>query len=546
MKAKKVMAMAMASAMILSLTACGGSSSDSSSKGDSSGSDSKATVSVVEPNKDAANTEKTDETLTVGLSSEPSSLYGASVGKTENEEQIIGNAILDSLVKFNYATNEIEPSLATDWEWTDDTHLKFTLRDDVTMSDGTPLTADDVVYTCNEIWVKQNTTNDTGKYFVGATKDDDQTVTIEFNTTAPDFLKMLSWTNFGIVSEDEVNAAGGLEATSTNPVIGSGPYKFKEWKNGQSVTLERNDDYWDKDYVGYYKEIVFTFTSDAAAREMAVESGDADIAYDMPVSQAATYAENDSVNTTIYDFGQTMHLWYNQGENAGATKDEKVREAIDKALDFDAIAQVGTAGFADASLSYWDPSCDYYTENYTKEERAVDVDGAKELLEEAGYGDGLEITALALQEYTPVLTVMQANLAEAGITLKIDTPDTAQFVEDAFGGDYDLICVGDTPAVRTPASVMPFLQKMNVDGPGMVIGGAKWTSDEIDSTITNLISASDMDKATELATKLDNIIKEQTICSNLYPEIKASVYAKDLKGFNTMERGYIDVTGFYE
>lgn len=546
MKAKKVMAMAMASAMILSLTACGGSSSDSSSKGNSSSSDSKATVSVVEPNKDAANTEKTDETLTVGLSAEPSSLYGAAVGKTENEEQIIGNAILDSLVKFNYATNEIEPSLATDWEWTDDTHLKFTLRDDVTMSDGTPLTADDVVYTCNEIWVKQNTTNDTGKYLVGATKDDDKTVTIEFNTTAPDFLKMLSWTNFGIVSEDEVNAAGGLEATSTNPVIGSGPYKFKEWKNGQSVTLERNDDYWDKDYVGYYKEIVFTFTSDAAAREMAVESGDADIAYDMPVSQAATYAENDSVNTTIYDFGQTTHLWYNQGENAGATKDEKVREAIDKALDFDAIAQVGTAGFADASLSYWDPSCDYYTENYTKEERAVDVDGAKELLEEAGYGDGLEITALGLQENTPVLTVMQANLAEAGITLKIDTPDTAQFVEGAFGGDYDLICVGDTPAVRTPASVMPFLQKMNVDGPGMVIGGAKWTSDEIDSTITELISESDTDKATELATSLDEMVKEGTICSNLYPEMKASVYAKDLKGFNTIERGFIDATGFYE
>lgn len=546
MKAKKVMAMAMASAMILSLTACGGSSSDSSSKGDSSSSDSKATVSVVEPNKDAANTEKTDETLTVGLSAEPSSLYGAAVGKTENEEQIIGNAMLDSLVKFNYTTNEIEPSLATDWEWTDDTHLKFTLRDDVTMSDGTPLTADDVVYTCNEIWVKQNTTNDTGKYLVGATKDDDHTVTIEFNTTAPDFLKMLSWTNFGIVSEDEVNAAGGLEATSTNPAIGSGPYKFKEWKNGQSVTLERNDDYWDKDYVGYYKEIVFTFTSDAAAREMAVESGDADIAYDMPVSQAATYAENDSVNTTIYDFGQTTHLWYNQGENAGATKDEKVREAIDKALDFDAIAQVGTAGFADASLSYWDPSCDYYTENYTKEERAVDVDGAKELLEEAGYGDGLEITALGLQDNTPVLTVMQANLAEAGITLKIDTPDTAQFVEGAFGGDYDLICVGDTPAVRTPASVMPFLQKMNVDGPGMVIGGAKWTSDEIDSTITELISESDTDKATELATSLDEMVKEGTICSNLYPEMKASVYAKDLKGFNTIERGFVDVTGFYE
>ena len=86
----------------------------------------------------------------------------------------------------------------------------------------------------------------------------------------------------------------------------------------------------------------------------------------MPESQAATYKENDSVNTTIYDFGQTTHLWYNMGDNAGATKDEKVREAIDKALDFDAIAQVGTAGFGESSLSYLDPCCDYYTENYKR------------------------------------------------------------------------------------------------------------------------------------------------------------------------------------
>lgn len=547
MKAKKVMAMAMASAMILSLTACGGgNSSDDAAKGGETQSEEKATVNVVEPNKDAANTEKTDETLTVGLASEPSSLYGASVGKTENEEQIIGNAMLDSLVKFNYATNEIEPSLATEWEWVDDTHLKFKLRDDVTMSDGTPLVADDVVYTCNKIWIEKNTTNDTGKFIAGATAEDEHTVVIEFNTVAPDFLKMMSWTNFGIVSEDEVNAAGGIDKVSTNPAVGSGPYKFKEWKNGQSVTLERNENYWDEEYAGYYKEIVFTFTSDAAAREMAVESGDADIAYDMPVSQAATYAENDAVNTTIYGFGQTTHLWYNQGENAGVTKDEKVRQAIDMALDFDAIAQVGTAGFGEAALSYWDPSCDYYNANYTKEERAVDVEGAKALLEEAGYADGLEVTALGLQDITPVLTVMQANLVEAGITLKIDTPDTAQFVEGAFGGNYDLICVGDTPAIRTPASVMPFLQKLNVEGPGMVIGGAKWTNDEFDSTITELISEADTEKAAELATTLDEMVKDQTVCSNLYSEMKSSVYAKDLKGFNTIERGFVDVTGFYE
>ena len=552
MKTKRILALALAGAMVMSMAACGGN--DNSSNGTSSnttsgdnGSTAESTVSVIEPNQDPANTEKTDEELVVGLASEPSVLYGVAAGTVENEEQIIGHALFDSLVKYNYTTHEVEPNLATSWEWVDDTHLKFTLRDDVTMADGTPLVADDVVYTCNDIWVALNQANDTGKNIVGATADDEHTVTIEFASVAPDFLTMLTWTNFGIVSKDEVEAAGGLDAVSKEPAnIGTGPYKFKEWKHGQYVLLERNDDYWNKDYVGYYKTIKITFTSDAAAREMAVESGDAQIAYDMPVSQASTYAASDAVNTTIYGFGQTTHLWYNMGDNAGVTKDAKVRAAIDKALNFDAIAQVGTAGFAPAAMSYWDPTCDFYQENYTAEERAVDIEGAKALLAEAGYENGLEITALGLQDNTAVLTVMQANLAEAGITLTLNTPDTAQFVGDAFGGNYDIICVGDTPNVRTPASVMPFLNNTNVYGQGMVIGGPKWTNDEFDSKITELITAEDTDTAKAVATELDNMVKEETICSNLYSEMKASVYAKDLKGFNRIERGFIDITNFYK
>ena len=552
MKTKRILALALAGAMVMSMAACGGNSdssngtSSNTTSGDN-GNTAESTVSVIEPNQDPANTEKSDEELVVGLSSEPSVLYGVAAGTVENEEQIIGHALFDSLVKYNYNTHEVEPKLATSWEWVDDTHLKFTLRDDVTMSDGTPLVADDVVYTCNEIWVALNQANDTGKNIIGATADDEHTVTIEFASVAPDFLTMLTWTNFGIVSKDEVEAAGGLEAVSKEPAnIGTGPYKFKEWKHGQYVLLERNDDYWDKDYVGYFKTIKLTFTSDAAAREMAVESGDAQIASEMPVSQAATYAANDAVNTSIYGFGQTTHLWYNMGDNAGATKDVKVRQAIDKALNFDAIAQVGTAGFASAALSYWDSSCDFYQDFYTAEDRAVDIEGAKALLAEAGYENGLEITALGLQDNAAVLTVMQANLAEAGITLTIDTPDTAQFVESAFGGNYDIICVGDTPNVRTPASVMPFLNNNNVYGTGMVIGGPKWTNDEFDSKITELITAADTDTAKSVATELDNMVKEERVCSDLYTEMKAVVYAKDLKGFNRMERGFLDITNFYK
>lgn len=549
---KRLICILLSCVMVLSLVACGGgggSETDPTGGGGSETGGSSGGSEVAEalqPNTDADNTETSDETLVVALGSEPSTLFGPAGGKIENEEQIINSALLDTLVDYNYVTGEVEPCLATAWEWVDDTHLRFTLREGVTMSDGTPLVAEDVVFSAN-MWRDQNATTDTGKYIAGAVAEDEQTVVIEFNTVAPDFLSLMSYGTYGIVSEAEVEAAGGFEGVQQTPIIGCGPYKFVSWEKGQSVTIERNDDYWNAaEDPAYFKTVRFTFVNDAGTRAMSVQSGNADVAYNMPINQAATYVSDTSVKTTIYPFGQVIHLWYNMGENAGATSDPLVREAIDKALDFDAIAQVATAGYGEASLSYFDTSCPYYKANYTAEERAVDIEGAKELMEQAGYADGLELNILGMLYETTILAVMQSCLSQIGITLNIDTPDTAQFVEAAMGGDYDLICVGDMPAIRTPATVCPFLQTLNVEGPGMVIGGPKWTTDEIDTLISNIITAEDNTAAETYATEFDSTIKEQTICSNLYPELIASVYATDLKGYCRLERGYIDVTELYK
>ncbi|MCD7868871.1 MAG: ABC transporter substrate-binding protein [Clostridiales bacterium] len=502
-----------------------------------------ASAAVKGANEDEANTTKSDETLHIALASEPSNLWPAGATSTENEAQIVSSALLDTLVTKDYSTGEVLPNIATEWEWVDDTHCTFTLRDDVINSLGEALTAEDVVYCVNDVWIALDASNDTGRYLVGATADDEYVVTIEFNVAAPDLVEMLSWSNFGIVSEAEVEAAGGIEAATKSPTIGSGKYKFTEWNSGQSITLTRNEDYWNEDYAGYFETIIFTFTNDAAAREMAVESGDVDVAYDMPVIQAATFAESESVQTIMYSFGQNAHLWYNMTEEH-ATSDALVREAIDLALNFDSLFQVGTAGYGEQALGYFGTDSPYYTEMYTEEERAVDVETAKALLEEAGYGDGLELTTVGLQDVTALYTVIQENLREIGITLTINTVDTAQFVEDAFGGNYDIIMVGEYTAARYP-TLFCFLDAETIAS-GYVIGGPKTTTDEIDALITEIIEATDEETAKEAAVELETILKEETIVSNLYSEMKASIISNDLKGYNTLERGFIDPTGFYK
>jgi len=501
-----------------------------------------ASADIIGADVDAPNTTKTDETLVVTLASEPSTLWGSGAGQVENEAQIIISATQDTLVNVDKTTGEILPRLATAWEWVDSTHCKFTLRDDVTMTDGSPLVADDVVYSVG-VWTEFSANNDTGRYLVGAEAVDEHTVVIEFVQECPDLVSMMCWSNFGIVSQDEVEALGGVEAACKNPVMGSGRYIFKEWVSGQSVTLERNENYWDPDYAGYFKTIVVKFTNDPAAREMAIESGDSQVAADMPVIQATAYQGSPNVNVVIYDFGQVTHLWYNMTEGR-ATADQKVRQAIEKAINYEALAMVGTGGQGTQALGYLSPASPYYHEIYTPEERALDIEGAKALLAEAGYPDGLTLEILGLQDSVPTYTVIQENLRAIGITLNINTPDTASFVGDAFGGNYDLIVVGEWIPNRNPSAYV-FVSEAQIAS-GFVIGGPKVTTPELEALRQQIIKEPDNATASGYMEELETILKNDTITTNLYPELKAAVVAKDLKGFGTIERGFMDITTLYK
>ncbi len=539
MKLKRLVSTGLAAVMALSMVACGGS--DSQSQDNASG-DTEKVVAENTANADEANTTKSDETLVIALESEPSSMAPTLVGQSENESSIISGAILDTLVAQDQTTGEIIPNLATEWEWLDDYRLQFTLRDDVKMTDGSLLTPEDVVYTF-ETLATQSGNNDGGKFLDPSKNEvvDEHTVILGFNTVAPDLVTMLTWTPFGIFSQEEVEALGGYEEASKNPVIGSGRYKFKEWVQGQYVVLERNEDYWNPDYTGYFKELKFTFTQDPASREMAVEAGDAGVAYAIPVAQASTYVNNENIKTSFYSFGQVYHIWMNIRDSV-PMQDVRVREALDKALDYDAIAAYATGGQAGQALGYLDENVPFYVQSYTAEERAQDIEGAKALLEEAGYGDGLTISCLGTAEAEGLYTVMQAQLAQAGVTLEINTVDIPTFVQGANGGDYDIILVGEYLDSRNPSAYV-FFDQNSIDT--FNIGGDKYTTDEIWSAVQDVIQAEDNDTAKEKVAALEEIFKRDTLVLNLCPELKAIITQNDIKGLSTRERGFIDATTFY-
>ena len=543
MKVRKLVSLGLVAVMALSLAACGGNGGDKPATGtEASGGSVQEQMEasgLQTANSETGNTQTTDETIVVQLGSYPDYLWHPGAEQSgANEEQIINSAILDRLVDYDEVTNEVVPMLAESWE-DDGQTFTFHLRSGVKMTDGSDFTADDVVYSVN-VWKEKCATNDTGKYIESVEKVDDSTVAIKFNCVAPEILKMLSWGNFGIVSEDEVNAVGGLEAASQNPVMGSGKYKFKEAKTGEYIILERNDNYWNPDYKGYFKEIKFTFVNDSNAKVSAVMSGDAQVAYDMPVAQANSFATNEELRTYLYTNGEVEHLFFNMGEGH-PTSDVLVRQAIDKALDYDAIAAVATAGFGTQALSYVQKAAPYYKEGWTAEEKAVDIEGAKDLLAQAGYDESnpLKITTVTLPDLMDVYTVMQANLKEAGIELEIQQVDMGGFVPAMlFDKSYDIVAIGDNLVMRTP-------QMPQFVSPGIVFGGPNKELPDHVEILTRLMAASDAD-APAILEEYQNKLKEDYACTNLYEAYRASIVGKDIKGFAIRERGYIDVTTLYK
>ncbi|MCR5678145.1 MAG: ABC transporter substrate-binding protein [Agathobacter sp.] len=538
MRRKKFGAVLLAAAMSVSLIACG--SSNNSSTQNTQSTPEETGVKTINVGY-MANTEKSDETVVIELGSYPDNLWhplieGASTG---NEEAVISSCFLDRLVNYDPEARKVIPGLAESYE-VGDKDITFHIRQGVKMTDGSDLTADDVVYSAN-LWKTNGATSDTGKYIEGVEKVDDTTVKITFNVPAVSMERMLTWSNFGIVSEDEINALGGLEKANTNPVMGCGKYKFKEAKTGEYIILERNDNYWDSNYTGYFKEIKFIFVADANAAIQAVQAGDAQVADQIAVSQAATFAENESVHTYLYPNGEMEHLFFNMGESH-VTSDIRVRQAIAKCLNYDAITATNTAGFGTTALSYFDPSAGYYVEGWTKEEMAQDIEGAKALLEEAGYNESnpLEIVVYTMQDQVELYTVMQNNLAQAGITLKMEVVDMGGFVPALlFDKTYDIVAIGDDTSYRGPQTPQFVCE-------GIVFGGFGIPLPEHEEILNRLVAASSDEDAKAIATEYNEKIKKDCSVVNLCQNYHAAITATDLKGVTTRERGFIDPTNLYK
>ncbi|AIT25022.1 ABC transporter substrate-binding protein [Bordetella holmesii] len=301
---------------------------------------------------------------------------------------------------------KVVPRLATSWEQVSPTLYRFKLREGVKFHDGAPFTADDAVFSIHRAMAP---TSNYKAYTTGikeARKVDDHTIEIE--TTAPNpvllrqlpnvFIMNRAWSEKHNVAkpQDFVNKEETFAARNTN---GTGPYKLKSREVDVRTTFEENPDWWNKkDKVGNVTEVVFTPIKQNATRTAALLSGEIDFVLDPAAQdldrlrQQAKVVEGNEYRTIYIGYDQKRpELLYSSIKGKNPFQDARVREALYRAIDADAIKRAVMRGLSAPTGTMIAPQVHGWTEDLHKRV-PYDPEKARALLKEAGYDGTLNFT----------------------------------------------------------------------------------------------------------------------------------------------------------
>ena len=350
--------------------------------------------------------------------------------------------------------------------------ITLNLRDDLVWSDGTPLTAEDFVFTWQMIVDPANTVSSVYPYDYLASVEapDPQTVVMTFSEL---FVPWQATFWKGIlpkhVLEPVFEAEGSIDAAEWNmaPTVGCGPFEFVEWESGSFMNFVRNTNYWDGQSI--LDEIFLQFVPDDASQTAAIIAGDADLGTfpplsDVPALQAA------GVDIITVNGGYAEGWFFNMREMASpGARDLAVRQAVAMALDRESIVSDLLYGLAPVAETYWDALPAYVSPDI--EPWTYDPEAAKALLEAAGWidrdGDGIREDAegnkLTLIHGTTIReirqdiqAVAQQMLRDVGIDLQINSWDA-----DFFFASY----ADGSPAALGEVDVMEWSDCTNFPDP---------------------------------------------------------------------------------
>ncbi|SLN61258.1 ABC transporter substrate-binding protein [Roseisalinus antarcticus] len=376
------------------------------------------------------------------------------------------------------------PDLATSWEQTAPTTWTFTLRDDVTFHNGEAFTSADVKYSFERILDPATASAYAGLYTQIDSIDTPDPTTVVFNlkSTFGPFLTNMA-TNGQIVNQTAIET--GDPARSP---VGTGPFEFVEWVQGDHITVTRNEDYF-KDDRPYLDSITFRFLPVDQSRITALSTGELDWVDAIPLQLVPSLSQDERFNyVTSPVAGIPDYLAMNT--QVAPFDDVRVRQAVALAINREDIRAVAYLGTGELGLIEMPTGSKWYDDTGVfAAER--DVEAARALLAEAGYPDGLSIEYLGLTQYPELLKtgqVVRESLKDIGIDMNIRAVEVSVWFDAFVSGGYQITSAYQERTIDPDNFYTLVLRS------GAPVNTTGYVNPELDALIDEAAAATDMEE----------------------------------------------------
>ncbi len=369
----------------------------------------------------------------------------------------------EALVGWNQKL-EMVPMLATSWKQMSPTVWRFELRKGVNFYDGTPFTADDVVFTMARIAGDGSDMKTYANEVKETRKIDSHTVEIETKTALPILPQILSqvyimskkWCEDNNATRP-VDRRKGIENTASFKTNGTGPFHVRERQPGVRTVFVRNPRYWGK-IEGNVQEVIFTPIANPATRVAALLSGEVDVMEPVPVQDVARINANAGTRVLAGPELRTIFLGMDQkrdellfsnvkGKNP--FKDKRVRQAFYQAIDIEGIKKTVMRDASRPTALMVGPGINGWSEAQDKR-LPHDTEAAKKLLAEAGYPNGFEVGMNCPNDRyvndAQICQAVAANLSRIGVKVNLQAETKGTYFPKILRRDTSFYLLGWTPS----------------------------------------------------------------------------------------------------
>jgi len=333
----------------------------------------------------------------------------------------------------------LTPMLASSWEIDETgTVYDFTLRDGAKFSDGSPVTADDVVFSFERLKADGLPyAQDRFKSLTSVEKVDDGTV--RFTLSGPDAGFMLNLGSPFVVGSAIMKADWVQSHDPKQEMLGTGPFSLVSYAPNSELVLKRNDNYWNAEAAAKVENLKIRYMPEQSAQIAAMLSGQIDMMFPSAESMLQLKRVPD-VTTVAVASTNTVRL--NINTNLEPFSDPDFRRAMSLSLNRDEIVAGAFLGEASPSAQL-PPSYSWGPKLSDLKYQKQDIAKAKELLAKAGYPDGIDITLNHLAGYATYLDrfaeILKGQMAQAGIRVTIEANQTAVWLDKQNSAKYEIM-----------------------------------------------------------------------------------------------------------